>query len=157
MDTAPLTIDPHAWADEFNKRLGRHVTVDHDFLVAWHDEAFRAATSWFDSDLFAEVIAERVRQETKFPNQHLPSVLPFDADPHDPSRSAASTAALAEQIAKRTVASRVANGTLTWRDVLAEEVAEAVAAVYFDQAALRAELIQVAAVALRWAADLPNP
>lgn len=40
-------------------------------------------------------------------------------------------------------------GTLTWRHVLDEEVAEALAEV--DPGALAAELVQVAAVAIRWA------
>lgn len=46
---------------------------------------------------------------------------------------------------------RRALGTLSWPDILAEEVAEAVEATYGpDLAALRAELVQVAAVAVAW-------
>jgi hypothetical protein len=40
------------------------------------------------------------------------------------------------------------DGSQTWRHILAEEVAEAFAE--RDPAALRAELVQVAAVALQW-------
>lgn len=40
-------------------------------------------------------------------------------------------------------------GDLAWGDILVEEVAEAVGAAH-DPAALRAELIQVAAVAVAW-------
>lgn len=40
------------------------------------------------------------------------------------------------------------NGTLTWRHILEEEVCEALAE--SDPAKLRAELIQVAAVAVKW-------
>lgn len=42
----------------------------------------------------------------------------------------------------------VADGLLTWRDILAEEVFEAFAEA--DEAALRRELIEVAAVAVSW-------
>lgn len=50
--------------------------------------------------------------------------------------------------AKREVAEAAALGTLTWRHILIEEVLEAFAE--DDPAALRAELVQVAAVATKW-------
>lgn len=43
---------------------------------------------------------------------------------------------------------RAATGSLAWRHILEEEVAEALAET--DPAALRAELLQVAAVAVQW-------
>jgi hypothetical protein len=50
--------------------------------------------------------------------------------------------------AKRRCQARAAMGTITWRHILDEEVAEAFAE--SDTAKLRAELIQVAAVATAW-------
>ncbi len=44
------------------------------------------------------------------------------------------------------------NGTLTWADILSEEVLEAFSET--DHDALREELVQVAAVAISWAEDI---
>ena len=87
-----------------------------------------------------ELVAERERQETKFPNQHLPSGTTFRYWQAK------------ENEAKEAVDRQVANGTLTWLSVLNEEVCEAFAEM--DEDKLRAELIQVAAVAVRWIEDI---
>ncbi|GAA4212953.1 hypothetical protein [Microbispora amethystogenes] len=55
-------------------------------------------------------------------------------------------------LAKRAVADAAAEGRLTWRQILYEEVLEAFAEDDTDR--LRGELIQVAAVAVKWVQDL---
>lgn len=55
-------------------------------------------------------------------------------------------------IARNACDTAAKNKHLTWRDILEEEVAEAFAE--SDEAKLRAELIQVAAVATQWVAAL---
>lgn len=84
-----------------------------------------------------EVFAERERQEAKFPDQHdLP-----DGTGQDHS-------AVVAKIARAACDEAHKAGRLTWRHILCEEYAEAVAEV--DRDKLRAELIQVAAVAVKW-------
>ena len=55
-------------------------------------------------------------------------------------------------LAKRAVADAAAEGRLTWRHILHEEVLEAFAE--DDPGLLRHELVQVAAVAVKWIQDL---
>ncbi|WP_169945307.1 hypothetical protein [Microbispora sp. H11081] len=55
-------------------------------------------------------------------------------------------------LAKQAVADAAAEGRLTWRHILHEEVLEAFAEDDADR--LRAELVQVAAVAVKWIQDL---
>ncbi len=94
------------------------------------------------SGVLLDVIEERIRQEVRFPGQHLPD----------------GTGGYAEEVlaaaAKQATNLAAANGTLTWRDVLREEVHEAFAE--SDLARLRAELVQVAAVCLRWIEDITS-
>ncbi len=54
--------------------------------------------------------------------------------------------------AKARTDERAADGTVEWLDILREEVCEAAAE--SDHAALRTELVQVAAVALSWVEDI---
>jgi hypothetical protein len=99
---------------------------------------------------FAEAIdAERQRQLAKWGEQHHPDgthrhreVLPGwpAAELADAARNACQHAA--------------EMGIVTWRDILTEEVAEAL--VESDPARLRAELVQVAAVCAAWIADLDS-
>jgi hypothetical protein len=85
---------------------------------------------------FAAVTAERAKQDSKWGEQNHPD---GTGEPHE--------AVLAE--AKRRLCETAAGaGALTWRDILDEEVAEAFAET--DPARLRAELVQVAAVAVAW-------
>lgn len=83
-----------------------------------------------------DVIAERHRQHARWGEQDLPD---GTGGPH--SEEALKSARFACEWA-------VGRNCLTWRHVLAEEVAEAFAET--DPTRLRAELIQVAAVALQW-------
>ncbi len=86
-----------------------------------------------------EVLAERERQERLFPNQHIPDGTgEHYADDATLFRLACEDATEV--------------GDVTWADVLLEEVFEA--AEEADPVRLRAELVQVAAVAARWIQDL---
>lgn len=86
-----------------------------------------------------EVAGERVAQDAMWGIQEHP-------DGTGPERTAAADAAKAE------VAEAKRAGRLTWRHILHEEVLEAFAE--DDVVRLRAELIQVAAVAVKWAQAL---
>ncbi|MFG3438493.1 NUDIX domain-containing protein [Nonomuraea sp. NPDC047897] len=95
--------------------------------------------------VLAEVAAERAAQDAMWGLQDFPDgtgrTAPADA-------GGVREAGEAADRAKREVTEAAARGALTWRHVLHEEVLEAFAE---DQpAALRAELIQVAAVAVKW-------
>lgn len=87
-----------------------------------------------------DVALERQRQRDAHGLQMLPAGTcePWDAVERDEARRRCDQATLA--------------GVVTWRHVLEEEVAEAFAEA--DPAALRAELIQVAAVAVQWIESL---
>lgn len=89
-----------------------------------------------------EVLEERARQDQRFPDQHLPNGTAELGDAND------------EIHAKARVRANDSLGILTWRDILAEEVAEAFAEA--EPTRLREELIQVAAVAVRWVEDIDN-
>jgi hypothetical protein len=93
--------------------------------------------------VLAEIGYERTRQDAKWGEQNHPDgtgprhlvldMIPTELAMHD----------------ARTLCQRYADmGILTWRDILTEEACEALAE--SDPARLRAELIQVAAVAVNW-------
>lgn len=81
------------------------------------------------------VVEERLRQFDKFGEQNCSD---------GTSLSAGGSAFAAKVVCER----QAAAGTLTWRSILDEEVAEAFAET--DPEKLEAELIQVAAVAVAW-------
>ena len=92
---------------------------------------------------FAEEIdAERQRQLAKFGDQHHPDGTGLPVYQHSANRY--------RDHADRAAAS----GVLAWRDVLLEEVHEALAE--SDPTKLRTELVQVAAVCAAWIADLDS-
>ena len=98
-----------------------------------------------------DVLAELDRAEEKFPGQHLPDGTP----PHFERVGLDKAADQARRTADmyRVTTNHAARASkLTWRHVLAEEFYEALAE--HDPQALRAELVQVAAVALRWILDI---
>jgi len=86
--------------------------------------------------VLAEVDAERVRQDERWGEQN------------HPDGTGSRTRATIAELARKACQQAAAEGTVTWRHILAEEVAEAHACA--DTAALRAELVQVAAVAVNW-------
>ncbi|MFI6298967.1 hypothetical protein ACIBEJ_45775 [Nonomuraea sp. NPDC050790] len=82
-----------------------------------------------------EIAGERRAQDARWGIQDVP-------DGTSPVRAPAADEA------KRETSAAFDDGTLTWRHILAEEVLEAFAE--SDTEALRTELIQVAAVAVKW-------
>ncbi len=93
--------------------------------------------------ILGEVAVERMRQNDKFPDQHL-------LDGTSVVRRYAADEAI-RQVGSALVAIQ---GVLTWRHILHEEFLEAVAEE--NPTALREELIQVAAVAVRWIEDIDS-
>lgn len=90
-----------------------------------------------DAGVLAEVIAERGRQDAKW------------GEPVDhPDGTGGSVAIGAALDAKANTDRAAAEGRVTWRHILREEVAEAFAET--DPVKLRAELVQVAAVTVKW-------
>jgi hypothetical protein len=87
-----------------------------------------------------ETADERIRQVTKWGVQTRPD-----------GTGGGITADLA-RITKHVTDAAAADGSLTWRHILDEEVLEAFAET--DQDKLRTELIQVAAVAISWVEDI---
>lgn len=89
------------------------------------------------ADVLDEVATERQRQDAKFPDQKdLP-----DGTGQDHSATVA-------RIARAACDEAAKGGRLTWRHILCEEYAEAMAETELPK--LRAELVQVAAVAVKW-------
>ena len=86
--------------------------------------------------VLSEVLAERIAQDAKWGEQNHPNGTGLNYQRHlaDEERNACQAA--------------FRNGRGTWRHVMAEEIAEANAEK--DPAKLRAELVQVAAVAVAW-------
>lgn len=83
-----------------------------------------------------EVVQERVRQDELWGEQNHPDGTGLSTDKASATRAKLICDRLADQ------------GLVAWRDILHEEVSEAFAET--DPAKLRAELIQVAAVAVNW-------
>lgn len=93
--------------------------------------------------VLAEVAVERARQDAKWGEQN-------HIDGTGPGLVWAFTgpAAHVRETARAETDRLAAEGLVTWQDILLEEVAEAFAEA--DEAKLRVELIQVAAVATQW-------
>lgn len=103
--------------------------------------------------MLGRILYERMRQDAKWGEQNHPDgtgprkkplyeLAPHDRDGYSPS------AARITQLARRNCDAAAQRGELTWRDILLEEVFEALAE--DDPARLREELVQVAAVAAAW-------
>ncbi len=88
------------------------------------------------SPALLDVAAERARQTAQ-----------WGQNDHPDGTGGTAAARIAEGCKQRTDAAAT-NGTITWNDILAEEFWEALAEE--DPARLRAELVQVAAVATQW-------
>lgn len=86
--------------------------------------------------ILSDVIYERQRQHARWGRQS------------HPDGTGGMSAVLAREAAQRECDDLTVSGLLTWRAILAEEVAEAFAEV--DQDRLREELVQIAAVAVQW-------
>ena len=102
-----------------------------------------------DSDIAVEVLTERRRQDDRWGEQNHPD----GTGPAVIVSGLPSLAGVARLDNLRTWATAdcdraAAHGSVTWTHILLEEVLEAVAE--DDEVKLRAELIQVAAVAQQW-------
>ncbi|MEZ0075587.1 hypothetical protein [Planotetraspora sp. GP83] len=87
------------------------------------------------AQVLADVGAERAAQDAMWGIQDLPD----GTGPHGEA---------AAELAKQETSAASSDGSLTWRHILIEEVLEAFAE--DDPDKLRAELVQVAAVATKW-------
>jgi hypothetical protein len=94
--------------------------------------------------VLADVEGERIRQDEKWgPVQDHPNI--------EPGWKNFNYGIPPANLAQYTTDHRAATGRVTYTDILIEEVAEAIEeAAAGDVAALRTELIQVAAVAVKW-------
>lgn len=92
-------------------------------------------------NVLADVATERQRQEITFPDQHLPD----GTSGHEEARRA-------RDLYRRICDRKAGAGRVTWWDILREEYHEVGAETTPD--ALYDELIQTAAVAVRWAEDI---
>jgi hypothetical protein len=124
----PIRLGTNDWGTVLGARLLADVS------------AFMGRTLGPDAPVLAEIQAERERQDAKFGEQNHPDGTGLPIYQHSARRY-------------RDAADRnAAAGVLAWRDVLLEEVHEALAE--SDPARLRAELVQVAAVATAWIAAI---
>jgi hypothetical protein len=150
--------------DDGHRRIhigGSNVTATVERILGDVAMALRAdALQHDDQGLASEVLEERGRQDLKWgPPQNLPDGTGPDTWPladlawagHDspvPRTMTLISAAQLAEAAKANCEAASRNGQTTYADIFIEEVAEALAE--SDQAKLREELIQVAAVALKW-------
>ena len=124
----PVRLGSDDWADSLGTELVIRVA------------AYMGGVLGPDAGVLAEVQAERTRQDTKWGEQNHP-----DGTGNKSQQDRA-------EFARRWCESAFGSGYGTWADVLTEEVAEAGAE--RDPAKLRAELVQVAAVAVAWIAAI---
>jgi hypothetical protein len=129
--------------DEAPLNLRRYLPVADSILAA----GYKNYRTFAGSGVLLEVADERVRQTDKWgeqnpPNGTGPSKLPM------PYGSGSWSAAVAAESLKIITECAAQIGQCTWLHILREEVFEAFAE--SDPAKLRAELIQVAAVAVQW-------
>jgi hypothetical protein len=89
------------------------------------------------SAIYDEISTERDRQDAKFGEQNHPDGVDTDE-----------TSIMIANQWRDMVNQRLADGTVTWMDILFEEAYEA--GVEADPAKLRAEVVQIAAVAVAW-------
>jgi hypothetical protein len=102
-------------------------------------------------EILDELIKERRRQDARFPDQHLPNGTPEFAGRMGLVK-ARDAAQRTRDWAQKVCKGKAARGEVTWWDVLREEFYEVGAET--DPARIREELIQVAAVAIRWIEDI---
>ena len=104
-----------------------------------------------NSDILGEVAAERARQDAKWGEQNHPDGTGPRAYPLAPLPEANLDLRAAYELAdaaKKATDTAFKHGKVTYRDILLEEVFEALAE--SNPARLRVELVQVAAVAVAW-------
>lgn len=121
-------IDPHRASALRLQNIGKR-------LSEWAAELDAAPA--VPRTVLAEIAAERQRQDAKWGQQNHP----------DGTIDQPADRRLAD-MARRTCQAAAEMGTVTWRDILSEEMHEAFAE--HDPAKLRAELVQIAAVVVAW-------
>ncbi|MEU9558016.1 NUDIX hydrolase [Streptomyces fumanus] len=105
--------------------------------------AYMGRTLGPDAPVLAEVQAERERQDAKWGEQNH-----RDGTGADRVWAFTGPASFVAECARKQTQELAEEGYVTWTDIALEEFAEAVAE--SDPARLRAELVQVAAVAVAW-------
>lgn len=128
IQTAPVRLGTNDWGTVLAAQLLADVS------------AYMGRILGPDARVLAEVQAERERQDAKWGEQN------------HPNGTGGSGALYVADRYRSIVDEGLKSGNVTWRDVLLEEVFEALAEP--DPGRLRAELIQVAAVAVAWAAAI---
>ncbi|MFD3929711.1 hypothetical protein [Streptomyces sp. NPDC058614] len=115
---------------------GKSNAVEHLRQLAAEARTATGNPSVVTDRVLAEVLAERIRQDATWGEQNHPdgTSCPGDTDSAD--------------MARRHCQQAADGGTLAWRHIMTEEWTEARAE--SDPAKLRAELLQVAAVAVAW-------
>lgn len=109
------------------------------------DVMFTLDAAWKQIDhpaaqVVEDILAELAKAMAKFPDQHLPN------------GTGGGEWAVMRDRRREVVDHKLSNGTATWMDVVLEESYEAFAET--DPVPLRAELVQVAAMAIRWIQDI---
>lgn len=119
--------------------------------TALEHAALDLSTGKATARVLLDVAAERTRAEELFPDQHLP-----DGTPENAHRiGAAKALELAEHtrdMFRKVCQDKAAHGTVTWWDVVREEFYEAGAET--NPQNLRDELVQLAAMVVRWIEDI---
>lgn len=146
INQAADSIEANVRCQTHTEANGKANAVDHLRQLAAEAQSATGNPSVVTDRVLSEVLAERIRQDGQFGEQNHPD----GTGPH----KAAIVGALcfadeAATRARRACQSAAHRGETTWRLVFAEESLEALAE--DDPAKLRAELIQVAAVAVAWA------
>lgn len=103
--------------------------------------------------IMTEIANERRRQDEKWGEQNHPSIHTPPSDGNhlrDQKRVADHYGIPSPDVLKHRCEVAEAHKCLTWGDILLEEVSEAIAEHPNDEVARRAELVQVAAVAIAW-------
>lgn len=137
INQAADSIEANVHCQTHTEANGKRNAVDHLRQLAAEARPATGNPSVVTDRVLSEVLAERIRQDGRFGEQN------HRDGTGGPERQKSA------ELARRWCQDAFGSGYGTWSDVLAEEVAEANAE--RDPAKLRAELIQVAAVAIAWA------
>lgn len=145
LNEAADSIERNVRCQTHTEANGKANAVDHLRRLAAEAQPDTANPSVVTDRVLSQVLAERIRQDAQWGQQNHPD----GTGPH----KAAIVGALcfadeAATRARHACQSAAHRGETTWRLVFAEESLEALAE--DDPAKLRAELVQVAAVAVAW-------
>jgi len=149
--------DPRKHLPEAQRDPDWHDVVCQDrvaqILAALDAKDARPMDAVREASVLDEIAAERARQDAKWGEQNHPSLDPVLLNRPGgctPERMAEHYEIPTEARAKFLCQTNAERGTCTYAHILIEEVAEAIAAGVTSEAALRAELVQTAAVVVAW-------